>query len=66
MKTLPVEVESEGCDWGVAFAPDENDPNGITILCDDEKAARETAGMTGGKLVAREVFATAWAEVCDG
>lgn len=59
------EVESDGCDWGVAFAPDENDPNGVTIICEDEAAARETAGMTGGKLVARDVWISAWAEVTD-
>jgi hypothetical protein len=63
MKILPVEVESEGCDWGVAFAPDENDPNGVTILCEDEPSARETARMTGGKVVVREVFSSAWAEL---
>ena len=55
--TGETEVESEGCDYAVRFE------DGHIYEAKDEKDARETAAMTDGTLLVREVFTTAWAEV---
>lgn len=57
MKLGETEVESEGCDYGVQFK------DGHFYEARDEQDARETVILMGGKLVVREVFATAWAEL---
>lgn len=51
------EVEDREVEWGVRFEDD------FVCICNDEEDARTTRQMTGGDIVTREVFLTAWAEV---
>jgi hypothetical protein len=55
------EVEIEGCDWGVEF------PDGFTYGAQDEADARDVLRIApeGSRLVAREVWVTAWAEAAE-
>jgi hypothetical protein len=54
------EVWSDGCDWGVEYP---NDPN--IILCVDMVTAHLLAHLTGGRVVARDAFVSAWAKVME-
>lgn len=54
-----VEVEAEGCDWGVQY------DDGFVVLCDGAGDAYLTADATGGTVVARDVWVSAWAVVDD-
>lgn len=56
------EVTTEGCDWGVEY----HDPTiGAWVFeAEDETEARQVLREApNGKLVARDVYVTAWAEV---
>ena len=51
---IPVEVETE---YGVMF------DDGFVVVVNDEQDARETRAMTGGDIVARDVYITPWGKV---
>lgn len=51
------DIEASYMEYGVEIVP------GTIITCDDEADARHHAAVLGGKVFARHVYETAWAEV---
>lgn len=52
-------VESEELEFGVRF------DDGFIAECYNEQEAQSLAAMTGGKILIRDVFYCAWAELAE-
>lgn len=57
MRTVKIEDAEVETEYGVRY------DDGFVCVMGDEDEARSTRQMTGGVVVAREVFMTPWAEV---
>jgi len=59
-KIEDTEVECEGCDYGVEY---DLEGRPCLYVAEDEADARDVAVLLSGKVVARDVWVSAWAEV---
>lgn len=52
-------IEDEYIEWGIEF--DNNEDGWSVAVMEDETDARKTQMLTGGRVVVRTVFESAWA-----